>query len=230
MKKNVLLSLVFIFCTFSVCFAGQKNTKHHPIIDMHMHTFQWNRYGDPPPPNPITRKIPAARSDTEAIEAYVTEMDRYNIFLAVGFAQLEAVKKWTSYHPNRFIGGLQFPKNTAPVNTHIEEWPNINDLRKLCESGQIKIMGEITAQYAGVAPNDPKLEPYFALAEELDIPICFHTGFGPPMSPYRGDPEFRMRYGNPRKYRFRVINPQAGIRYCRGLCCLGKYPGVQYHE
>ncbi len=30
-------------------------------------------------------------------------------------------------------------------------------------------MGEITAQYAGIAPNDPKLEPYFALAEELDM-------------------------------------------------------------
>jgi hypothetical protein len=58
-------------------------------------------------------------------------------------------------------------------------------------------MGEITAQYAGVAPNDPKLEPYYALAEELDIPFCLHTGFGPPMSPYLGDPDFRMRYGSP---------------------------------
>jgi hypothetical protein len=48
-----------------------------------------------------------------------------------------------------------------------------------------------------VAPNDPKLEPYFALAEELDIPVCLHTGFGPPMSPYMGDPNFRMRHGNP---------------------------------
>jgi hypothetical protein len=58
-------------------------------------------------------------------------------------------------------------------------------------------MGEITAQYAGIALNDPKLEPYFALAEELDIPVQLHTGFGPPMSPYMGDPNFRMRYGNP---------------------------------
>ena len=39
--------------------------------------------------------------------------------------------------------------------------------------------------------------PRFALAEELDIPVCLHTGFGPPMSPYMGDPNFRMRHGNP---------------------------------
>jgi predicted TIM-barrel fold metal-dependent hydrolase len=26
------------------------------------------------------------------------------------------------------------------------------------------------------SPDDPKLEPYFALAEELDIPIGIHLG------------------------------------------------------
>ena len=36
-------------------------------------------------------------------------------------------------------------------------------------------MGEIGAQYNGYAPNDPALEPYFELAEELDIPVLIHT-------------------------------------------------------
>jgi hypothetical protein len=58
-------------------------------------------------------------------------------------------------------------------------------------------MGEISAQYAGLAPGDPRLDAYFALAAELGIPVSLHTGFGPPMSPYRGDPDFRMRLGNP---------------------------------
>jgi hypothetical protein len=162
-----------------------------------MHAFQWNKYGDPPPPNLITGKRPTARSNNEAIEAYIAEMDRYNIVLAVGSGQLEMVKEMKEHVLNRFIGGIEFPKYTSPVNKRIEKWPSLNELRILYESGQLKIMGEITAQYAGVAPNDPKLEPYFALAEELDIPVCLHTGFGPPMSPYMGDPNFRMRHGNP---------------------------------
>ncbi|MFC2079301.1 amidohydrolase family protein [Candidatus Bipolaricaulota bacterium] len=168
-----------------------------PVIDMHMHVYQWNKYGDPPPPNLITGNVPAARSNAEAIEAYVEEMDRYNIVLAVGSGELEMLEEMSPHAPGRFIGGIEFPRYTSPVNQRLEHWPDLEDLRSLFETGQLQIMGEITAQYAGVALNDPKLEPYYALAEELSIPVCLHTGFGPPMSPYMGDPDFRMRYGNP---------------------------------
>ena len=204
MKKIIHIFLASFFITFIVSCANEKtskpnlqNTKSYPIIDIHMHAFQWNKYGDPPPPNLITGKRPTARSNNEAIESYIAEMDRYNIVLAVGSGQLEMVKEMKAHVLNRFIGGIEFPKYTSPVNKRMEKWPSLNELRILYESGQLKIMGEITAQYAGVAPNDPKLEPYFALAEELDIPVCLHTGFGPPMSPYMGDPNFRMRHGNP---------------------------------
>ena len=204
MKKFIHIFLASFFITFIVSCANEKtfkpnlqNTKSYPIIDIHMHAFQWNKYGDPPPPNLITGKRPTARSNNEAIEAYIAEMDRYNIVLAVGSGQLEMVKEMKAHVLNRFIGGIEFPKYTSPVNKRMEKWPSLNELRILYESGQLKIMGEITAQYAGLAPNDPKLEPYFALAEELDIPVCLHTGFGPPMSPYMGDPNFRMRHGNP---------------------------------
>jgi hypothetical protein len=176
--------------------AQQENNKQ-PIIDAHMHTYQWNRYGDPPPPNYISREIPSARTDTGAIKAYLEVMERYNIVLAVGSAQLEMVKKWDEYAPGKFFCGLQFPRNTTHGKPRVTEWPDIEYLRDLYESGQLQVMGEILAQYAGVPANDPKLEPYFALAEELDIPVCFHTGFGEPMVPYTTDPEFRMRYGNP---------------------------------
>ncbi len=204
MKKIIHIFLASFFLTFIVSCANPKtskpnrqNMKSYPIIDIHMHAFQWNKYGDPPPSNLITGKKPTARSNTEAIEAYIAEMDRYNIVLAVGSGELEMVKEMKAHVLNRFIGGIEFPKYTSPVNKRMEKWPSLNELRILYESGLLKIMGEITAQYAGVAPNDPKLEPYFALAEELDIPVCLHTGFGPPMSPYMGDPNFRMRHGNP---------------------------------
>jgi predicted TIM-barrel fold metal-dependent hydrolase len=204
MKETILISLVTLFLTFTVSCANlqtlnpsSQNTEPYPIIDIHMHTYQWNKYGDPPQPNLITGNVPEARTNAEAIEAYVAEMERYNIVLAAGSGELEMVAAMKSRAQDRFLGGIEFPRYTTPENNRLEYWPDIDELRQLYESDQLQIMGEITAQYAGVAPNDPKLEPYYALAEELDIPFCLHTGFGPPMSPYMGDPDFRMRYGNP---------------------------------
>jgi predicted TIM-barrel fold metal-dependent hydrolase len=162
-----------------------------------MHTYQWNKYGDPPQPNLITGNMPEARTDAEALNAYIAEMDRFNIVLAVGSGELEMVAAMHAQAGDRFLGGIEFPRYTTPINNRSEYWPKIDELRQLFESGQLQVMGEITAQYAGVAPNDPKLEPYYALAEELGVPFCLHTGFGPPNSPYMGDPDFRMRYGNP---------------------------------
>jgi predicted TIM-barrel fold metal-dependent hydrolase len=205
MKKFIqILTLAIFTVSLTVACSLQQNLEPDsqnpepfPIIDMHMHTYQWNKYGDPPQPNLITNNVPEARTDAEAIDAYIAEMDRYNIVLAVGSGELGMVTAMQSQAQNRFLGGIEFPRYTTPINNRLEDWLEIDELRQLYESDQLQIMGEITAQYAGVAPNDLKLEPYYTLAEELDVPISLHTGFGPPMSPYMGDPDFRMRYGNP---------------------------------
>ena len=49
----------------------------------------------------------------------------------------------------------------------------------------------------GLSPSDPVLDPYFALAEELDIPVGIHTGTSFPGTPYQGSPRFRLALGNP---------------------------------
>jgi len=46
-------------------------------------------------------------------------------------------------------------------------------------AGWLGAMGEVGAQYGGLSPDDPKSEPYFALAEKLDIPVGVHMGLGP---------------------------------------------------
>jgi len=48
--------------------------------------------------------------------------------------------------------------------------------------GRLAALSEITTQYAGIAPDDPRLEPYYALAKELDLPVGIHLGPGPPGS------------------------------------------------
>jgi hypothetical protein len=57
----------------------------------------------------------------------------------------------------------------------------------------IEVMAEITNQYAGIAPDDPRMEPYWALAEELDIPAGIHIGTGPPGVIYLGSTGYRAR-------------------------------------
>jgi uncharacterized protein len=204
MNRIFVFFSIFIITVFGPACSPQQhqtitkqNTKPYPIIDMHMHAFQWNKYGNPPAPNLITGSVPSARSDEEALNNYISEMDRYHIVLAVGSVEVEMVEKMKRLAPSRFMGGTEFPRYTTPVYKRVQEWPDVTELRRRYESGQLQIMGEISTQYAGVAMNDPELDRYYALADELDIPVCLHTGFGPAMSPYRGDPNFRMRFGNP---------------------------------
>ena len=52
---------------------------------------------------------------------------------------------------------------------------------KSCEkiyNRRLQVMGEIGLQYEGISPSDPSVDAYFALAEELDIPVAIHMGTG----------------------------------------------------
>lgn len=48
------------------------------------------------------------------------------------------------------------------------------------EGGRFRVLGEVSNQYVGIAPDDERMRPYWALAEELDIPVAIHLGEGPP--------------------------------------------------
>lgn len=58
--------------------------------------------------------------------------------------------------------------------------PSVETVREWFESGRFAVLGELTGQYAGIGFSDPAMEPYLALAEELDIPVAWHLGPGPP--------------------------------------------------
>ena len=58
-------------------------------------------------------------------------------------------------------------------------------------------MGEIGLQYEGISPSDPSVDSYFALAEELDIPVAIHMGTGGSGRANITVPKFRGSMGNP---------------------------------
>lgn len=182
MKASALLLAVLFSCPGVARDRG-------PIIDMHLHAFGFDEYGNPPPPNEITGKVPDARSDEAALRASLDELKKNNVVLAVASGPLADVQRWTAADPERLIGGAY----TGPRDA----LPDISVLRRLILEKKIAVIGELGLQYRGLSPNDPIVEPYFALAEELDVPVGIHTGLGDAGTPFSCCPKFRTSLGNP---------------------------------
>jgi len=160
-----------------------------PIIDVHLHAFDLPD-GEEPPPNPVTGRPSASRTKAELRDASLSALARYNIVKAVTSGPAATVAQWQAAAPERILVGA-FVDESHPL-------PDLSELRAKIRSGQVHVLGELSLQYRGMALNDPRLEPYYALAEELDIPVGVHTGIGPPGTPYLPCfPQFRVTLGNP---------------------------------
>lgn len=185
-----------------------------PIIDMHLHAFRAGQLGPPgqvmcapydhwparDPRQPIeqylqifsgrpdcARQFKAPMTDDEIRNRSIAELERLNI-VAVTSGDAEIVEQWRRQAPDRIVPALSFGS---------EELPSVAELRRMHAAGRLKVMGEIIAQYAGIAPNDQRLERYYAMAEELDIPVAIHVGFSAPGIAYFGAPKFRSAIGYP---------------------------------
>jgi hypothetical protein len=166
-----------------------------PIIDMHMHARTSairDDTGNPanPPCNPVGcvpfRTIVQADEDVMALA--LDAMDRNSIVLGVvSDAGLSSVYEWANARPGRFLPGVAvFNPQSADTAA----------LRAEFETGRLRVMGEIATQYRGYPPDDPANEPFFALAEQLDVPFLIHMGGvagGSPMS------AFRIAHGHPER-------------------------------
>ncbi len=113
-------------------------------------------------PNPLV----APATDEELLREILATMDRYNIVLAATSGSLEHVRRYRQAAPKRILPGL---------NTAVADLGTPDSLRELIRKGEIAILGEIGPQIEGISPDDEILEPYFALAEEMDVPLAFHV-------------------------------------------------------
>jgi hypothetical protein len=95
------------------------------------------------------------------------------------------VQKWKKAAPERIITGLIF---SPEMKISVEQ------LRKWFTTDSIKVLGEIVGQYNGITLSDSLMEPYLALAEELDIPISVHVGPGPPGIAYARAKNYRAKF------------------------------------
>jgi predicted TIM-barrel fold metal-dependent hydrolase len=161
-----------------------------------MHAYPADMTFEPPLTNPATGKPVTVKNGAEHLEACLAEMKRLNIVKGVVSGgdgdRLAAAMRWRDAAPDRIIAG-------AGVRGSEEiPLPALDVLRPMFQDKRLRVLGEVTSQYAGLTLSDAKYEPYLALAEELDIPVSLHTGMGPPGTSF--DPccrGFRASLGNP---------------------------------
>src|SRR5438270_2820047 len=175
------------------CFAQNTSSDIPPVIDVHVHAIdEVGPLAVPMCPNtakftasdPGTKEAPfgwvqdectpklypAAKG--EYIKDVVAEMERLNV-TAVVFGDPASLQKWKDAASKRVIPGTGFAKGRGP-DSRIP----VDELRKNFRENGFKVMGEIGLQYEGLSPSDPSVDRYFALAEELDVPVAIHMGTG----------------------------------------------------
>ena len=189
MRELITLATLLLAAASAPAEAQSSTGDRPPIIDMHLHAFPLLE-GGAVPVNPVTGQPPASSTTAELRDASLAALARYNIVKAVTSGPAEIVAQWRAAAPDRILVGA-FVDEDNPL-------PDLAGLRADVRAGRVHVLGELALQYRGMSPNDPRLEPYYALAEELDIPVGLHTGIGPPGTPYRPCcPHFRVTLGNP---------------------------------
>lgn len=192
--------------------TGQRAASKAPIIDMHIHAEPLSEFGggelaictgdqelvfpaiDPKKPFNLQdlakcpKPLKASATDEKLMTETLAMFERYNIRRAVTAGPLELVEKWYSASPDRIIKALSFAdRDKSPT-----------EFRRLYDEGKFSVFAEVGMQYRGLSPADESYEPYFALAEELDIPVAIHLGEGPPGGIHTlGPPTYRVSLGSP---------------------------------
>lgn len=239
-----------------------------PVIDMHLHAYAMDEFPPGVPACPgdqhvlvptidpraevdfgsfatCKRPIFAAKDDADLRDRSLAALRKHNVRRAVTSGPVERVDDWRKAEGgHRLIPGVEF-------GTRQDR--SIAELRKLHAEGKLAVLGEGYMQYRGHRPDDSRYEPYFALAEELDIPVAVHLGEGPPAaaripgyetyraslgSPFlledvlRKHPRLRiyvMHYGSPMVDEMIAMMFTHPNLYVDVACNAGSFPRAQFH-
>ena len=203
------MRLPLLFALLLMSAAGTAQTPP-PIIDMHLHAEAladfgssrmpmctpfpempiWDqrepfsavfakRRANPPCDDPVWSPV----TDGAVMQDTIAAMKRHNVY-GVLSGDPERVASWRRAAPGRFWSGLGFSMRRNY---------SVQRLAELRRNGQLDVLAEVTTQYEGIEPTDPRLEPYWALAERIDIPVGIHVGTGPFGVIYLDSPNYRAR-------------------------------------
>jgi uncharacterized protein len=207
----IVRPLLGLALAFSAVAATAKSLPP-PVIDMHLHAFE---VGDTagaascpgsqrsyyPPLDPRAPFYPAKlracaspfrapQTDEALMRASIAMLRKYNVRHAVASGDLPDVTRWRQAAGERIIPAIAFADDQNKFS--------VEEFRRLYDAGSFTVFAEVANEYLGVAPNDLRWEPYFAMAEELDIPVGIHMGEGPVNGGrFAGYERYRVRFTSP---------------------------------
>jgi hypothetical protein len=198
-------AIALVALTLATPATGQSGSPRLPVIDVHVHSMN--------------------TSPQEALE----RMKALNVRYLVVSSLTADLPAWAAaLDASQFLPALVLPceGGRAPITGRpcwdgAQDLPDPDWLRGELRAGRIKALGEIWPQYMGMRPNDRRLEPYWQIAEDADVPVAIHIGPGPPGAAYNPrmySPAFSMAAGDPllleevllRHKRLRVFVMHAG--------------------
>ena len=166
-----------------------------PVIDFHIHLVRYE-----PPSASLMELMDASfptRADYEAFEATYSDPDAFvrlitDNGLDYGVILAEDAPLTTGRAPNdlvaEFCAGREKLIPFCTVNPHMDPNP-LETLKTYCGYRGFKGL-KLYPPYTHFYPNEAKMYPLYGLAQEMVVPVLFHTG----ASVFR---HARIKYGNP---------------------------------
>ena len=214
MRSLCLLGGLTVVLGLAACGTPRRIAPMDPVIDMHLHIEPYDAEGPPPlticapyeswpaldPAKGVAsyvatlfdkpscaRSFVSATSDDDLRRRTLAALTAHNVY-ALGGGDPALVARWQQEAGGRII---------PAVDLSLAKPPSIDALRTLHAAGRLKAIAEVLIQYEGIAVTDGRMEPYFALAESLDVPVGIHMGPGPPGIGYFAMPGYRMALTDP---------------------------------
>ncbi len=205
---------VFLAASAIAILPAQTFAADGPVIDVHLHALGAADQGPPPvgvcapfpegvlndagqewgrsfiammKSPPCDDPIWSAMTDDELRDQTLAELRRLGV-IGVLSGPRERVAAWKDLAPDHIIAGHQMNLERDPYSSE--------EVASYFNEGGFEVLAEVTNQYAGIAPNDPRFDDYWAVAEKYDIPVGIHIGAGPPGSPLLF-PKFRASLHSP---------------------------------
>lgn len=212
-----VLLIVVVFSTSGQTGSGNVKKYQGVIFDVHLHSHL----------------------DADRRTADFDEFKRNKVTEAAITCSWNAQEPYRALKSTKFLYGmiLPCPNGIVPYGgpkcfENGQEFPDINWVRQQVQYGKIDFLGELLNQYHGISLSDSLMYPYYALAQEYNIPIAIHTGLA---GPDHGCPNFDPLMGDPKLIepalrafpKLRVSLMHAGAPYQEGtLKIMSTYPKV----
>lgn len=160
-----------------------------PVIDMHLHAYNIDADFDLTLFPWLPSDIETPTSSDQLLAETLDQLEHLNVVKGWASGPVDVALRWKAAAPDTIMPAPDFLSRSSFIA--------LEDLTPLYESGKLEGLGELVAQIDGLTPSDEFFEPYLEMAEELEIPVAFHTGLPLPGVAYFWNPKSRASLGSP---------------------------------